>query len=285
MVNKRLGIIHPGAMGISVAASAINSGYEVGWASAGRSEATAARAKEYGLSDFVTLESLCRESAVLVSVCPPSAADAVIDQVIACGFTGLFVDANAISPQRVVNMAGRMAAVGIGFVDGGIIGGPAWQPGETTLYLAGQRAAEIAGCFHAGPLETAILDGEIGKASALKMTYAAWTKGRTALLCAIVAAAENLDVWGSLATQWEKDWPGFADQTRQRVQRVTAKAWRFAGEMEEIAATFEGAGLPGGFHLAAADLYQRISQFKDSPALPDLESVLAALLLPPGRTG
>ena len=63
--------------------------------------------------------------------------------------------------------------------------------------------------------------------------------------------------------------------------QVTAKAWRFSGEMEEIAATLSGAGVPGEFHLAAADIYQRMTDFKDVDPLPSLEDVLAALLQKP----
>jgi hypothetical protein len=110
------------------------------------------------------------------------------------------------------------------------------------------------------------------------MCFAAWTKGSTALLCAILATAEELGVWHNLERQWERYWPGFPEQTVERVREVTAKAWRFAGEMEEISATFDGAGLPGGFHAAAADLYLRIAGFKDAPSTPSLEDVLAALV-------
>jgi hypothetical protein len=130
-------------------------------------------------------------------------------------------------------------------------------------------------------LETTVIGETIGKASALKMCYAAWTKGSTALLCAILATADTLGVWEELERQWERDWPGFAEQTVDRARRVTAKAWRFAGEMEEISATFADASLPGGFHAAAADLYRRIAHLKDAPSIPLLEEVLAAL----ARTG
>ena len=119
---------------------------------------------------------------------------------------------------------------------------------------------------------------EIGKASALKMCYAAFTKGSTALLCAIVAAADELGVADALNQQWSSNGSDFAEQAERSVRGVTAKAWRFVGEMEEIAATLEGAGLPGGFHEAAADVYTRIAGFKDAPETPPLDDVVAALL-------
>jgi 3-hydroxyisobutyrate dehydrogenase-like beta-hydroxyacid dehydrogenase len=276
--KRQLGILHPGNMGISIAASALNSGCEVYWVSQGRSAQTIERAERFDLHDAGTLAELCQTCPVLVSVCPPHAAEDVADQVLDCGFAGLYLDANAISPQRAIRIGEKMTASGVAFVDGGIIGGPAWEPGRTWLYLSGRRAEEVAACFSAGPLETTVIGEATGKASALKMCFAAWTKGSTALLCAILATAEELGVWQDLERQWERIWPGFPEQTVSRVRGVTAKAWRFAGEMEEISATFDEAGLPGGFHAAAADLYLRIAGFKDAPSTPSLEEVLAALV-------
>jgi hypothetical protein len=110
------------------------------------------------------------------------------------------------------------------------------------------------------------------------MCFAARTKGTTALLCVVLAAAEKLGVREELERDWSRRDPDMVPQTQQRVRQVTAKAWRFAGEMEEIAATFAAAGLPEGFHEAAAALYRRMAAFKDAPDLPDLVTVLAALL-------
>ena len=171
-----------------------------------------------------------------------------------------------------------MAAAGVDFVNGGIIGGPAWEPNHTWLYLSGGNAQTAAACFSAGPLETKVIGGEIGKASAIKMCYAAYTKGTSALLCAIHATAENFGVLEDLQQQWSANDSDFAEQSALRVRRVTAKAWRFTGEMDEISATFSAAGLPGGFHAAASDIYNRISGYKDAPSMPPLEDVLAALL-------
>ena len=84
----------------------------------------------------------------------------------------------------------------------------------------------------------------------------------TALLCAILGAAEELGVREALAVEWAYDESDFAEQTSQRVRRVTGKAWRFAGEMEEIADMLAAVGLPNGFHKAAADIYQRLAHFK-----------------------
>jgi hypothetical protein len=78
--------------------------------------------------------------------------------------------------------------------------------------------------------------------------------------------------------QWDRDDSGFSEQVNRRVSRVTAKAWRFEGEMHEIASTFKEAGFPGGFHEAAAEIYHRLADFKDNTETPQLGDVLDALL-------
>ena len=273
-----IGILHPGEMGISVAATIQNAGYPVFWASEGRSQKTHERAAQHHLTDARSVMKLCKQCTTIVSVCPPSVAETVADAVLAQGFEGVYLDANAIAPQTTVKIAEKMEAAGIRFVDGGIIGGPAWEPGRTWLYLSGEAADGVSLLFRAGPLETEVITPTIGSASALKMCFAARTKGITALLCAVLAAAEQLGVRDALERDWARRDPGLVPQTQQSVRRVTTKAWRFAGEMEEIATTFASAGLPDGFHNAAAAVYRRLAQFEDAPELPDLTTVLTALL-------
>jgi len=170
-----------------------------------------------------------------------------------------------------------MEAAGISFVDGGIIGGPAWEPQSTWLYLSGKEADQIAALFSGSLLETNVIGTGIGKASALKMCYAAYSKGSTALLSASLAAAYSYDVQNDLNHQWELDFTGFSEQAADRVTRVTAKAWRFEGEMKEIADTFREAGLPDGFHKAAAEIYGRMSKFKRGEQRPALNDILKAM--------
>lgn len=277
-METQVGILHPGAMGISVAATIRNSGNNVLWTSAGRSEQSRTRAAEQQLIDAGTLPELCVRCEVIVSVCPPDAAEATADTVLEAGFHGLYIDANAISPQTAQRIGQKLEATGIHFVDGGIIGGPAWKPERTWLYLSGADAEQAASFFAAGPLETEVIGTEIGKASALKMCFAAYTKGTTALLSAVTAAAEQLGVLDDLERQWMRDDAASVERNRRQVRQVTAKAWRFTGEMNEIAKTFDEAGLPDGFHRAAGEVYARMAQFKDAPELPELNDVLAALL-------
>ena len=274
----KIGIVHPGEMGVSIAASAINSGHEVYWTSENRSDKTRLRAEKYGLVEVESLTQLCQTCGIIFSVCPPHAAEDVANSVIEYDFKGYYLDANAISPGRAKRIGELMEADGVRFVDGGIIGGPVRKPKETWLYLSGKDANVIAECFANGPLETKIIGDEIGKASALKMCYAAYSKGTTALLAAILAAAEWLGIRDELYRQWELDNMDLAKQAEGRMTRVTAKAWRFEGEMHEIASTFLEAGLPDGFHKAAAEVYHRLARFKDSSHPSALDEVFTALL-------
>jgi 3-hydroxyisobutyrate dehydrogenase-like beta-hydroxyacid dehydrogenase len=275
----KIGILHPGEMGASIATSAINSGHQVYWAPEGRSDKTRLRAEKNNLIDAGSLPQLCQISEIIFSVCPPHAAEDVAQSVVTHGFKGYYLDANAISPQRSIRIGQMMESDGIRFIDGGIIGGPAWKPKETWLYLSGKDAQFIAKCFSNGPLETKIIGDDIGKASALKMCYAAYSKGTTALLAAILATAESLGVRNELYQQWDLDDRSFLGQISQRITRVTAKAWRFEGEMHEIESTFQEAGLPSGFHNSAAEIYHRMVGFKDSSDHIELENILSALLV------
>ncbi len=276
-MKQRIGILHPGQMGITVAISVRNSGNEVFWVSEGRSAESAKRAAGAGLPDAGTIARLCEICPVIVSVCPPEFAERVAEQVAQCFYGGLFVDANALSPERAQRIAGKLEASHARFVDGGIIGPPATARNRTWLYLAGEHAAEAAGYFIAGPIEVEVLEGGIGRASALKMCFAAYSKGSIALACAILAAARQLDVFDDLKRQWARSGPSLEELERQ-IAGAAPKAWRFAAEMHEIAATFECAGVPPEFPRAAAEIFRRLETFKGSEAAPP-RAILDRLVL------
>jgi 3-hydroxyisobutyrate dehydrogenase-like beta-hydroxyacid dehydrogenase len=277
MHKENLGILHPGEMGITIALAAQNTGNEVLWTSEGRSSETHHRAQKLGLQDTTSLAKLCENCSIIICICPPSAAEEVASQVIEAGYGGLYIDANAVSPQRVMRISESMQAAGISFVDGSVIGGPAWKADTTRLYLSGKEAEKAASYFSAGPLCVMTLGESVGKASSLKMCYAAYTKGTTALLSAILAVAEANGIRDDLEKEWSLSIPGLEEDAPRRVRRVTAKAWRFIGEMEEIAATFQSVGIPGEFHQAAAEIYDRVSGYKGQDT-PELSEVLDRLL-------
>jgi len=278
MANPTIGLLHPGEMGSMVGAAARANGLRVLWASEGRSAPTRERAAAAGLEDAKSIGLLIAASQVIVSVCPPHAAADLAREVTGHGFAGTYVDANAVSPETAREIGGIIERGGATFLDGGIIGPPPRVPGSTRLYLSGARAGVIASLFARGPLEVIVIDGGPGAASALKMAYAAYTKGTAALLMAIRALAAQAGVDDALLREWERSQPQLAAQAERAVRSNTPKAWRFVGEMEEMAATFERSGLPGGFAHAAAEIYRRLAPYKDSPVPPPLADVLKALI-------
>lgn len=272
-----IGILHPGEMGIAVAASACNSGMNVAWCPYQRSLATQQRAQQLGLESYRSLQSLCDHCDLLIAVCPPHAAKAQAQAVLDCGYTGIYADINAIAPATMQDIASVLSAAGIDVVDGGIIGLPPTEPGTTWLYLSGDRASDVAACFSNGPLETRVLGSEIGQASGLKMCFAANSKGTAALHTAILGAAQTMGVREALEEQWEIYNPGFTAKSQSRIRQVARKAWRFTGEMEEIAATMADCGMPPEFHRGAADIYQRQVSFKDSKEEPTIAEILSVV--------
>lgn len=264
-----IGLLHPGAMGSAVGASAVAAGAQVLWVSEDRSDASRARAEAAGLQDAHWLNGLVNQSHIILSICPPDAAVEVAESVRMLGYERIYVDCNAISPATARQVGEIVEHIGADFVDGGIIGGPpsADRPGATRLYLSGAEAPRVARYLKGGPLDVIVLDAPAGAASALKMAYAAWTKGTSALLAAIEALAIHEGVMDALEQEWAKSQPQLKAQS-DGLGGSAAKAWRWVGEMEEIAATFEAAGLPGGFHEASAEVFRRLAQFKDDPNAP-----------------
>jgi len=255
----RVGLLHPGEMGVFIGSAVAAAGHEVHWASEGRSEETRARAGAF--TDVRTVQALVTGVEAIISVCPPDRAVEVAESVAAGGFTGLYVDANAVSPGTVGHVAGLLPGARV--VDAGIIGGPSTS--DAVLYLAGPDVGDAAMLFDAGVVRVVELSGPAGSASALKACYAASSKAVSAALLATRAAARAAGVEDALVAEWRRTQPGVAERTDDVLARVHRKAWRFAGEMLEAAEFFDTYGVPSGFSRAAAETYERLADLKDRP--------------------
>ena len=264
-----IGLLHPGAMG-AVLCSVLR--HPVLWDSTGRSAVSKQRAAEAGLDDVGSLDELTARADIVLSVCPPESADDVAASVLDTGFDGIYVDANAVSPATARRIGDRFDR----FVDGGIVGPPPTEPGLTRLYLSGEQASDVAALFEGTAVEARIVNDEPGAASAVKMCFASWTKGTSALLLAIRALAEAEGVTEALLGEWATSLPELVARSEAVTAAVGPKAWRFEGEMREIAATFEADDLPGQFHLGAAEIYRRTASLKgrDAPPLTDALDLL-----------
>jgi 3-hydroxyisobutyrate dehydrogenase-like beta-hydroxyacid dehydrogenase len=250
-----VGLLHPGEMGSALGSTLRQRGHTVLWASSGRSDATAGRAASAGLVDVGSATAMASRSDVIVSACPPHAAAEVAESVSA--YQGVYLDANAISPASARTIASTIEGVGGRFVDGGIVGPPPRSRGTTRIYLSGASAPVLADLFTDSTVEAVVVSPDVGQASAVKMAYAAWTKGSAALLLAIRDLARSEDVESTLLEEWRTSLPELEEQSERAALSAATKGWRWVGEMEEIASTFAAADLPEGFHRAAAEVFRQ----------------------------
>jgi 3-hydroxyisobutyrate dehydrogenase-like beta-hydroxyacid dehydrogenase len=271
-------------MGAAVGGALIPVGHEVLWDPTGRSRATTGRALAAELTG-VRFDQLVARSSVILSICPPHAALDVAHQVASAGYSGYYVDANAISVATAERIAAIVSAAGATYIDGGIIGPPPEVAGHTRLYLSGPHADRVRPLFSRSRLDARIAEGPLYAASSLKMAYAAWTKGSSALLLAARALARASGVERSLLAEWQLSQPSLTAQSERSAGAAAGRGWRWVGEMEEIAASMRAAGLPDGFHEASADLFDRASR-ADVPsgrrtattAKETLDTIMSALI-------
>jgi hypothetical protein len=242
----RVGLLFPGEMGAAVGAAA---NAEVVWASEGRSRATAERAERARLVDVGSVAELVASSEIVLSVCPPAIAEDVAAQVIGLGFAGIYVDANAVAPSRLK----QIAALGSRVVDGSIIGGSE----RPRLYLSGEPddVRRVVELFEGTAVAAVPLGNELGAASALKMAYGGWNKIGVALAAQAHAIARAYGVADALEAE------GVA---AERVVRFAPRAWRWAPEMQEVSDTCAELGLPAEIGSGAAELYSRWDEHRDT---------------------
>ena len=238
-----VGIVSPGAMGSGVGNALLRGGARVVATVAGRSSRTAELARRAGLELLPSLDAVVREADVVLSIVPPAEAERVAAEV---ADARLFADLNAISPATARRISPE--------VEGSISGPPPWGPG-TRIYLSGPRAAEVAS-LPFDQAEVIVVGDETGLASAVKMSTASVYKGRIALLTQALRAADHYGVLGYVLD----DLGGLARDAGTEVARGGAKAGRFTGEMLEIAAAQEAAGLTPALFEAMAEVYEDLAR-------------------------
>ncbi|MGW6971859.1 DUF1932 domain-containing protein [Streptomyces sp. NPDC054952] len=266
-------LLHPGAMGAPLASWAVATGHTVLWVSEGRSPATRARAEKAGLSERLDLAGALRESEVVLSVCPPHAAEDVARSVAEHGYTGLYIEANAISPARldaVSSLLGPSAAV----LDGAIIGPPPADGKEGRLYLAGaEEHQELArDIFEGTAVKVRDAGPQAGAASALKMAFGGYQKAARTLAAVAHALADDHGV-GDLLAEEARTMPAAILADRDYIPSVAARAWRWAPEMREVAEALEAAHLPAHLAHAAAETMRLWDADKDRTDLTPNEAL------------
>jgi L-threonate 2-dehydrogenase len=257
----------------------------------GRSSRSEALAKAAGMVDVSNDETLVREAYILLSILPPARAYEFAERIAAVvrrtGASLLFVDCNAIAPRTAQAIDQLLTGAGASFVDVGIIGNPP-QAGKQgpRLYASGTRATDVA-LLRAYGLDVRVLGPHSGQASGLKMCYASLTKGLTALATEALVAARAQGLQEPLIVEFQA--LPFFNTIERMVTGMPPKAYRWVGEMEEIAHTFSDIGLPPQMPEGTASLYRFIEgtelgretpeQRHHGQTLEDVIAILAAALV------
>jgi 3-hydroxyisobutyrate dehydrogenase-like beta-hydroxyacid dehydrogenase len=258
-----IAIMSPGDMGHAVGAVLRRAGLPVITQLDGRSERTRALAAQAGIEEVADDAALVRAADVLLSILVPAEALALAERfaraIRKTGATPLYVDCNAIAPQTARRVAEIVVGAGARFVDAGIIGPPP-QPGasSTRFYASGRDAGTFAQLAEFG-LDVRVVGDQPGQASALKMCYAALTKGTTALMTELAIAAERLGVSAALRAEFAHSQPAMLERMQRAVPAMVPKAHRWVGEMAEIARTFAACGLTPRTFEGAAELYALVA--------------------------
>jgi 3-hydroxyisobutyrate dehydrogenase-like beta-hydroxyacid dehydrogenase len=237
----RISIIAAGDMGSGVGARLHAKGAEVMTSLTGRSPASAERARRAGMVAMDDDAMLVAASDIVLSILPPAEAEALARRLApalaAAEGRVLYADCNAIAPQTVRGVAAIVAATGARFADIGIIGGPPRADGYTPRFYASGAAADLDTLRALGDfgLDIRPVEGGVGAASAVKMSYASLTKGFTAIGIAAARNAANGNAAAVVRAELAESQPQLFAWLQRQMPGVYPKAYRWVGEMEEIA--------------------------------------------------
>lgn len=261
MTVETVGVMSPGDMGSGVGGALKKNGLRVLTALDGRSDASRQRATEEGFEDVGTLDELVRQSDLILSILVPSEAlsfaQEIAEAIVRTDSSIAIADCNAVSPATGKRIGDVITAAGGKFIDAGIIGGTPRRGAVPKFYASGEHA-HILGELDGKGITVPVMDGPVGQASGLKMVYAALSKGTAALYASTLMTAKSLGLYEDLIAELESSQAGTL-AGMERVKTISAQAFRWIGEMEEIAATFGDAGTSSSTHTGAAETFQQIA--------------------------
>lgn len=261
---RTVGILSTGDMGHSVGRVLREGGFDVVTCLTGRSERTRQLAGEAEIRDIPEMDDLVREVDLILAILVPDQAKPLARQAAASikrtGTQPAYADCNAIAPNTSKQIDEIISSAGGRYIDAGIIGGPPSQDEQTRFYASGPHEDILTQLDGFGILVRP-MGGEVGRASGIKMCYASVTKGTVALHAAVLTTAESLGLSRELLAELEES-QGQRLRAMESIKTLSAKAFRWVGEMEEIAATYESAGVTPHFHQGAAEIFRMIA---DSP--------------------
>ena len=236
-MSPTIAILAPGAMGSAVARRLRDHGARVLTSLSGRSEATLKRAADAGMVGAE--DDAIAEADIILSIVPPGEAVALAERlasvIVRREKKPLVIDCNAVNVDTVLRIEEIIGSAQAPFVDAGIIGFPP-QPGGKgpAFYMSGAHAKDAAVLRQFG-LDIRIVEGPVGAASALKMSYAGIVKGLAGIGSAMVLAATKAGAADALREELALSQPAVLARLEIALPDMIPKAYRWVAEMREIA--------------------------------------------------
>ncbi|HXF89340.1 MAG TPA: DUF1932 domain-containing protein [Xanthobacteraceae bacterium] len=261
-MTPTVAVVAQGAMGAGVGARLTERGLRVVTSLAGRSEASGRRAAAAGM--IAVSDAEAARADFFLSIVPPGDALALAEKMAALigpsNKKPVYVDCNAVSPPTKIKIGSTVTKAGSPFVDVGIIGLPPRAGSEGPMFIAaGPEAARFVPLAAFG-LNIRAIEGPVGAAAAVKMSYAGITKGFTALGAMMMLAASRAGVAKELRAELERSHPAFVQNFLRAVPDMFGKAYRFVPEMQEIADFVGEDAAARKMHLAFAEFYRRMAK-------------------------
>ena len=275
-----IGVIAQGMMGAGVGRRLHESGAEVRTLLTGRSQASAERAKKAGMAAAANERELLSGADFFLSILPPGEAEPLARR-LAPTLTALdckpvYIDCNAVSPQTAISIGEVVTPTGAHFVDAGIIGGPPRQGYKgPSIYASGEHVHEAVPLRDWG-INLRAIDGPVGAASAVKMSYAGITKGTTAIASAMLLGAARFGCAAALIAELTESQPEMLARFREGIPRMYDKAYRWVAEMEEISDFLEENPPSRDIYAAVARLYEFLAAAQ-AEAQPGPDNAIRAL--------
>lgn len=269
---ETVGILGVGDMGHIVAKVLISNGLRVITCLKDRSERSRYLAKVANVEEVSTYKELVSEAEIILSMVVPSqslqAVQVIVNEISETNVKVIFADCNSIAPQTALTMSEMVIKAGGGFIDVSIIGNAPKKDGMTRFYASGPDVSAFEK-FNQFGLEVIPLGERVGQAKALKMCYAALTKGLTALCTELLTAAEIFGITPNLHKEFQLTRSTLYKYMQEKVPKMPIKSRRWVGEMEEIAKTFEHLGMTEKILLGAADIYRFVGKTHFADRAPE----------------
>lgn len=259
MKNFRVGIISAGDMGHAVARELFQRGHTTLTIVENRTDLTKDRASRSNMKVVSGMKQLLDNSDFVFSIMPPDQAYEFAASFVAALKLSrdlpVFVDCNAISPETTLSMNELISGVGGKMIKVGIIGPPPGMNTPTKFYASGENAILID-FIAGGDIQFLNLGSNLIYASAIKICYAALTKGVMALQSSALIAAELLGVGEELQDELKDSQNFHWRLIEKRVSRLACDAGRWAGEMDQISETYKMLGLTPNLHKGVGDIFR-----------------------------